>query len=472
MAMAMDTMDDSQVSMLREALRGLADDQGCVGEEALQNVPGFDESVAATLEAQLGCGPWHVATLEELFCTEPNEDLHEDQEDLPLRKADVSPVSLGRFASPPRRRLPKRHTISFAAEAQQMVDGEDSDDEWFRLSVAAEEALREEEALDALHLAQLVRRMWEMMQGWHQQKQSMQQQIDRAVEQAKLEGDRADHAETARLAAEAAEAAALAQVEEQQKRLIQGREAIKRLDQELEEARHRIDFQDADLREQQQRLKTEEKLRRRLEVEKQQSTTPRSATPRAAGATSSGAGGVADALDSREALCKRLQAAEAELELLREELLASEEAAQAEQKRSVDLEVALERSQRDFVELKEHLAALERRGRRKREEASKSKSCVDLGASLGQELQTLSSGDAAAGPKATVEPSVTVFDRKARLQAQLSRPSANKHQIVEKPSAKTGTGSGGLSRTKSSMPSDMASLSRLLGGGLLGEVSR
>eukprot|EP00435_Cladocopium_sp_Y103_P044007 s1288_g12.t1 len=243
------------VSMLREALRGLADDDGCVAEEALQNVAGF-ESVAATLEEQLGCGPWHVARLEELFFGTSSKE--EDEEDHNSRKADVSPVRLGRFASPPRRHLPRRHTVSFAEEAHRMVDGEDVDEEWFRVVGAVEEALREDEEQDAAQLMQLLRRTFQMMQSWHHQRQSLQEQFDRAAEQAKLQSDRADSAETARLAAEAAEAATVAQLEEQEKRLVQGRETIKSQKHDLEEARHRIELQEVELREHQQRLKLTE----------------------------------------------------------------------------------------------------------------------------------------------------------------------------------------------------------------------
>eukprot|EP00434_Breviolum_minutum_P026935 symbB.v1.2.023811.t1/scaffold2161.1/size87477/9 len=238
------------VSMLREALRGLADD-GLVAEEALQNVAGF-ESVAAALEEQLGHGPWPVEKLEELFFgTSCNE---KEDEDCQRRKADVSPVRFGRFASPPRRHLPRRHTVSFAEEAHQVVDGEEADDEWFRLVGAVEEALREDEHQDAAQLGHLLRRMWQIMQVWRQQRQNLQQQFARAAEQVKLQSDRADNAETARLAAEAAEAATLAQLEEQEKRFVQGREALKGTKQELEEARMRIEQQEVEMRECQQRL--------------------------------------------------------------------------------------------------------------------------------------------------------------------------------------------------------------------------
>eukprot|EP00434_Breviolum_minutum_P026937 symbB.v1.2.023813.t1/scaffold2161.1/size87477/11 len=61
--------------------------------------------------------------------------------------------------------------------------------------------------------------------------------------------------------------------------------------------------------------------------------------------------------------------------------------------------------------------------------SNRSRSSAELATTLSEDLQ--SSGDAAAGPKAskhTAEPMVpklAIFDRKARLQAQLSRPSSS-----------------------------------------------
>lgn len=456
--MDMDMNDDSQVSMLREALRGLADDDGCVAEEALQNVAGF-ESVAATLEEQLGCGPWHVARLEELFFGTSSKE--EDEEDHNSRKADVSPVRLGRFASPPRRHLPRRHTVSFAEEAHRMVDGEDVDEEWFRVVGAVEEALREDEEQDAAQLMQLLRRTFQMMQSWHHQRQSLQEQFDRAAEQAKLQSDRADSAETARLAAEAAEAATVAQLEEQEKRLVQGRETIKSQKHDLEEARHRIELQEVELREHQQRLKlTEDKLRRRLETYEEKQQQSRATTPRVP--------------DGQDSLAKKLIAAEAELEALREELLASEEAAALEHKRASELEAALEQSHREFAEWKEQQALQSSKRRAKQGGPScRSRSFVELASTpLSEDLQTMASGDAAAGPKVSeqngspVVPKLAIFDRKARLQAQLSRPSPGNPQPQRPEGATNAPGPNRPSR--SSMPADMASLSRLLGAGLLG----
>lgn len=456
--MQLDLMDESQVSMLREALRGLADD-GLVAEEALQNVAGF-ESVAAALEEQLGHGPWPVEKLEELFFgTSCNE---KEDEDCQRRKADVSPVRFGRFASPPRRHLPRRHTVSFAEEAHQVVDGEEADDDWFRLVGAVEEALREDEHQDAAQLGHLLRRMWQIMQVWRQQRQNLQQQFARAAEQVKLQSDRADNAETARLAAEAAEAATLAQLEEQEKRFVQGREALKGTKQELEEARMRIEQQEVEMRECQQRLSlTEDKLRRRLETceEKQQQT--RATTPRVP--------------DGQDSLARKLIAAEAELEALHEELLASEEASAMEHKRVQELEAALEQSHRECAEWKEQQALQSSKRRSKPGGPSnRSRSSAELATTLSEDLQ--SSGDAAAGPKAskhTAEPMVpklAIFDRKARLQAQLSRPSSSL-QPQRPETAPTKAPSAGSSRpvpARTGMPSDMASLSRLLGGGFLG----
>lgn len=457
--MDMDMNDDSQVSMLREALRGLADDDGCVSEEALQNVAGF-ESVAATLEEQLGCGPWHVARLEELFFGTSSKE--EDEEDRNSRKADVSPVQLGRFASPPRRHLPRRHTVNFAEEVHHMVDGEDADDEWFRVIGALEEALREDEEQDAAQLMQLLRRTFQMMQSWHHQRQKLQEQFDRAAEQAKLQSDRADTAETARLAAEAAEAATVAQLEEQEKRLVQGRETIKSQKQDLEEARHRIELQEVELREHQQRLKlTEDKLRRRLETYEEQQQS-RATTPRVP--------------DGQDSLAKKLIAAEAELEALREELLSSEEAAALEHKRASELEAALEQSHREFAEWKEQQALQSSKRRAKQGgPSSRSRSFVELASTpLSEDLQTMASGDAAAGPKvpkqnaSPVVPKLAIFDRKARLQAQLSRPSPSNLQPRRPEGAAANAPPGPNRPSRSSMPADMASLSRLLGAGLLG----
>lgn len=343
-----------------------------------------------------------------------------------------------------------------------MVDGEDADDEWFRVIGALEEALREDEEQDAAQLMQLLRRTFQMMQSWHHQRQKLQEQFDRAAEQAKLQSDRADTAETARLAAEAAEAATVAQLEEQEKRLVQGRETIKSQKQDLEEARHRIELQEVELREHQQRLKlTEDKLRRRLETYEEQQQS-RATTPRVP--------------DGQDSLAKKLIAAEAELEALREELLSSEEAAALEHKRASELEAALEQSHREFAEWKEQQALQSSKRRAKQGgPSSRSRSFVELASTpLSEDLQTMASGDAAAGPKvpkqnaSPVVPKLAIFDRKARLQAQLSRPSPSNLQPRRPEGAAANAPPGPNRPSRSSMPADMASLSRLLGAGLLG----
>jgi len=55
------------VTSAQEALRGLADENDMVAAEGLGVVAGFDGSVAAALEQQLGPAPWHVSQLEALL---------------------------------------------------------------------------------------------------------------------------------------------------------------------------------------------------------------------------------------------------------------------------------------------------------------------------------------------------------------------------------------------------------------------
>ena len=121
----------------------------------------------------------------------------------------------------------------------------------------------------------------------------------------------------------------------------------------------------------------QEKLRRRMEA--QEAEQSRSATPRNQG---------------QEVMAKRLAALEADLEALREELLAAEEAAAAEQKRASDLEAALELSGQELAEWKALQAV---HSKREAKQVGKSRSCTQL--ALSEELQGLGA-DAAAGPKA------------------------------------------------------------------------
>ncbi|CAJ1362925.1 unnamed protein product [Effrenium voratum] len=127
--------------------------------------------------------------------------------------------------------------------AEAHFDGDEGDDDWYRLSTMVDEVLREEDGRSH----QLMRRMWHMMQTWEQQRQRLQQQLDEAVEQAQAQSEKLVIAESARLAAEAAEAASAEKLEAAERRLVQGREALKCKDQELEEARSRWDLLEAEL---------------------------------------------------------------------------------------------------------------------------------------------------------------------------------------------------------------------------------
>ncbi|CAJ1452530.1 unnamed protein product [Effrenium voratum] len=191
-------------------------------------------------------------------------------------------------------------------------------------------------------------------------------------------------------------------------------------------------------------------------MEEQQQT--RSATPRASPAP-------------------ELRAAQlgAEAAALREELLASEEVAAWSRKHAVQLEAELEQCRRELAECKEQQALEASRRTRPGQSSSKSRQAAWQAApALSEELEAMASGDAAAGPKVpSAQPKMV--DRKARLQAQLSRsPGKTERHAEPRPAGSPSSGSQGSSScARSAMPGDMASLGRLLsGGGFLGHLSR
>eukprot|EP00933_Yihiella_yeosuensis_P059489 TRINITY_DN6081_c1_g1_i3.p1 TRINITY_DN6081_c1_g1~~TRINITY_DN6081_c1_g1_i3.p1 ORF type:complete len:460 (+),score=142.99 TRINITY_DN6081_c1_g1_i3:30-1382(+) len=442
--------ETTEGATLRDALRGLADSDGLVAAEALRQVAGFDDDVAAVLESELGPGPWQASLLESLIGTAKVGQHDENQNQEKLKPHMLSPIP-----SPLRRR---RCAVTPAEEGDDDEEGEwaelgeiDGDDEngFHHLAAAVTAALK----TSSLEDQSLLRRIWRLARSRDHQRQTLQQQLALVLKEAKQASESAFKAEAARAAVELAEASRSEEAQElleaAQARLLACRDSLRQSQADRDEAYQRAEQLEADRLRQLKRMRQlEERLRRSDEDRKAAEEAAASAMAHSCSCKAAVSQETALLQDDNfipndgasrhlleEEWKRRLSVAEEALEATHEELQASElryqEALNRSRQRAIDLEAELSESREKLAECEERL---------------KVKLPIPLRGALSEELEevTKDRGEAEASTAAST-PASLAPSRPARLKDR-----SQKHS--QRP-----------------LPHDLGALGRLLsGGGLLG----
>lgn len=284
-----DLPDETDSTALRAALRNLADGDGFVSRDALHQVGGFNESVAAALETHLGPGPWSASLLEGLFGRSAGADTsriieYEDMASQAQQQITPPAASSGVLSSFGRR--PSVRTAFEEHESQAMiwngmVDADDDDDDGLQhlfetVSAVLSESPHGSEDYwnpgDVRSLKDLLSRTWRFACLRDRERQDLRRQAASARSEAQLQTERAAHAEAARAAAEKAEARrgeeAQELLEDSQAQLLSSREALRQAQSELKEARQRSAQLENESLAQKQRIQELEERFRRCEDER------------------------------------------------------------------------------------------------------------------------------------------------------------------------------------------------------------